>query len=312
MRKSKQQHIPAGAVPGVFPQSIKPMLMHAAAAPFCSDDWIFELKLDGMRGLAHITNQSCKLFSKNMRDRSSTFPALVNALSQIEGDVVLDGEIVAHDESGKPSLDRLEERWFLDRATETQRADSENPVTYYAFDLLHYNGYDLRSVKLKERKKLLHEVIKPTERIKVVEHFPGDGKTLFNACEEMRLEGVVAKRLESAYCAGIRSNDWLKIKVWHEGSFLIIGYRQEDGFLLAQKLDNGELRYAGSVFAGLRKADQSDFTKRLQPRDSNPLARKFSHKETIWFEPTVRIIVRYQEQTQKGILRSTIFMGFDN
>lgn len=188
-------------------------LMHAlpAAAPFSEAGWIFEVKQDGLRLLAQKHGQEVRVQSRRGLDMHSYFPEIVEGLHALADDFAIDAELVLLDASGAPDFDRLRHR-ALFRSPERVRAASEAaPATLYAFDLLQHDGEDIRFLPLIDRKKMLQGILVDSARIRCLEHVEEQGEALYAEAEQHRLEGIVAKRLDSPYISG-RSGYWLKIK----------------------------------------------------------------------------------------------------
>jgi bifunctional non-homologous end joining protein LigD len=210
----------AGARLGPLPKMLSPMLPLLVDRPFSSPNWLFEPKLDGYRVLATIQGDDVRLTSRRGIDCSHEYPWLLDALKhQPYRDITLDGEIVALDETGRPSFQLLQNRMGEPRPV----------LLYYAFDILSRDGYDLRGVGLEDRKALLAASLIPTERIRMVETFAEDGLTLYEFAKARGLEGVVAKRRDSRYETGRRSDAWLKIKATLSEEFVVGGYTTGSG-----------------------------------------------------------------------------------
>jgi bifunctional non-homologous end joining protein LigD len=158
-----------GAKKARIPKSVKPMLATLTDKPFSSNAWLFEPKLDGVRTIAFVDGDSVRLQSRRGLDATHSYPLVAEDLrSQTEPQLVLDGEIVAHDDDGVPSFQLLQQRINLRREAEIRRADFEIPVLFYVFDLLYAGGYDLRPVPLIQRKALLHQIVAPSDRVQIV------------------------------------------------------------------------------------------------------------------------------------------------
>ena len=206
-------HLP-GARRAPMPRMLSPMLLSVAERPFSNPNWLFEPKLDGYRVIATLENGEVHLASRRGLDCSAEYPWLVEALRQQPyRDAIFDGEIVALDEHGHPSFQLLQ-----------NRASEPKPhLVYYAFDLLFRDGYDLRGVPLEQRKALLSSSLFPIpgDRVRIVEAFPEHGKTVYEAALANGMEGIVAKRRDSRYDAGKRTDAWLKIKATQSDEFVV-------------------------------------------------------------------------------------------
>lgn len=321
-----------GARKAAFPRSIEPMMAALSEKPFSSAEWFFEPKLDGVRAIAFIDSGSVRLRSRRGLDVTAQYPSVVGELTlQTEPQMVLDGEIVALDERGAPSFQRLQQRLNLTRESDIKRAEAQIPVYYYVFDLLYAGGYDLRNVPLRYRKSLLKQVLIPSNRVLLVEHFEAEGEAAFRAAVEHGLEGVIAKRRDSLYESGRRSHSWLKVKSTLEDEFVVGGYspgaggRAETfgGLLLGQYDQRGRLLYAGSVGTGFDDRTLYGLKARLEAlrvgncpfaeepgRPGSPFARRrWPEGQPVWVRPELVARVKFAERTGGGMLRAPVFLG---
>src|SRR5712691_8994596 len=209
-----------GARRGPMPRMLSPMLPTLTERPFANPNWLFEPKLDGYRVIATVENGDVRLASRRGLDCSAEYPWLIDALRQQPyRDAIFDGEIVALDEQGRSSFQLLQ-----------NRASEPRPfLLYYAFDVLYRDGYDLRGVSLEQRKELLAASLIPVERVRVVDTYPEDGVTLYAAVRQNDMEGIVAKRRDSRYETGKRTDAWLKIKAPQSDEFVVGGYTVGSG-----------------------------------------------------------------------------------
>ncbi len=219
----------AGAELKPMPTVIHPMLATATAKAFDDPDWLFEIKWDGYRAVAFIENGRVRLVSRNQNELTAQFselgslPQFVNAQRAI-----LDGEIVALDDEGRPSFSLMQQRTgFQPGKRRVQRREGV-PVIYYAFDLLYLDGLDLRRVALEQRKQLLQDRIKAGGVIQFSDHYAEKGLALFEAAKQRGLEGILAKKRSSVYQEK-RSSDWLKIKITQRQECVIGGYTDPEG-----------------------------------------------------------------------------------
>jgi bifunctional non-homologous end joining protein LigD len=295
------------------------MLAETADKPFSRPGWVFELKLDGYRILAAKEGPLVRLLSRNGNDLAASFPEIVRAMSALPFDrVLLDGEIVTPDDAGRPSFQRLQGRARLRRSLDVRRAAVETPATFYGFDLIGFEEYDLRSLPLTERKSLLEQLLPPAGVLRYLEHFERDGEGLYDRVQGLGLEGVVGKKADSPYRAG-RSPSWLKVRTRKTDEFVVVGFtapkgtREGFGALhLAQYVD-GKLVYtgrAGSGFSGKQLAEtraELERLKRKTPPCEGPVPKE---KGTTWVEPEVVCEVEYTEWTDEGLLRQPVFVRF--
>jgi len=296
-------------------------IMHAETveAPFTRDGWLFELKLDGYRILAELTEGRVRLVTRRGNEANGSFPEIVRAVSALPyRHIILDGEVVATDEQGRPSFQRLQQRARFLRPTEIRRATLENPVTFYAFDFLAFEDRDLRGLPLTERKRLLRELLPPAGQVHYLDHFEREGEQLFAQVEKMGLEGLVAKRADSVYQGG-RSPHWLKVRVDRTDDFVVVGFtaprgsRTGLGALHLADYVNGLLTYAGRAGSGFKEKELAQLRSELErarrptPPCEGPVP---TGSDTFWVEPELVCEVRYKEWTDEALLRQPVFLRF--
>jgi bifunctional non-homologous end joining protein LigD len=195
-----------------MPTKLAPMLAELAEAPFTHPDWLFEPKLDGYRVLAFVHGGEVKLRSRRGLDLTPAFPAIAAELAGQSADgMIVDGEVVALDAAGRPSFNALQNRAQLKTPREIAAAERDTPAVFYCFDLLHFAGLDLRQAAYSDRRRYLAQCLLPSPHVQLV-HASEDGVALYAAALAQGFEGVIAKRRDSRYEAGRRSNAWLKIK----------------------------------------------------------------------------------------------------
>ncbi len=299
------------------PDTVKLQLAETKDEPFSAEGWLFELKLDGYRLLAVRDGHDAHLISRNGNDLSAQFPDVIRSIAALPFDrFLLDGEVVALDEKGKPSFQRLQQRGKLQRALDIRRATVDNPVTFFAFDVLSFEDFDVRPLPLHERKAVLRRLLPPAGAIRYLDHFEKDGLGLYEQVQRMDLEGIVAKRADAPYKAG-RGPMWLKIRTRLTDDFIVVGYTRpkgsRDGFgalYLAQYV-GGELVFSGSAGSGfsgkqLTELKRSlDELKRPTPPCTGPIP---PDKGTTWIEPRLVCEVEYTERTDDGLLRQPVFL----
>jgi bifunctional non-homologous end joining protein LigD len=293
------------------------MLAETAEAPFTREGWLFELKMDGYRVLAARQGDRVTLLTRNGRDATRVFPEIARAVAALPyREFILDGEVVAADDEGRPSFQRLQQRARFLRTPDIRRATVENPVTYYAFDLLAFEDRDLRSLGARDRKALLRRLLPPVGPLPFLDHFETEGEALYAQVERMGLEGIVAKKADSAYRAG-RSPHWLKIRSDRTDDFVVVGFtapkgsRTGFGALQLADLVDGALTYAGRVGSGFTAADLAVLRDRLEarrraaPACGGPVP---DDPETTWVEPELVCEVRYKEWTEEPLLRQPVLV----
>src|ERR1035438_5886927 len=251
-----------GAEEKPMPTVIHPMLATPTAKAFDDPDWLFEIKWDGYRAVAFIDDGRARLVSRTQNDLTAQFPELGTLPQFVKARrAILDGEIVALDDEGRPSFSLMQQRTGFQTGKRRLPGREGVPVIYYAFDLLYLEGLDLRRVALEQRKQLLQDRIKASESdvIHFSDHYAEKVLDLFEAAKQRGLEGIVAKKRNSAYQEK-RSNDWLKIKITQRQECVIGGYTDPEGsreyfgaLVLGLYDRQGRLIHVGQVGTGGRK-----------------------------------------------------------
>jgi len=299
--------------------SVKLMLAESVERAFSREGWVFEPKLDGYRVLAARTGHEPRLLTRNGNDYSASFPELLRPIAALPFDrLVLDGEVVALDEKGRPSFQRLQGRARLSRPIDIGHAAVNTPVTYYGFDLLGFEDFDLRPLALTDRKAILRRVLPPLGPLRYLEHVEEAGEVLYREAERLGLEGVVAKKAAAPYRAG-RSPAWLKIRSRKTGDFVVVGFTAPKGsrggfgaLHLADYVD-GELVYAGRAGSGFTDKQLAEVSatlaghRRQDPPCSGPVP---TGKGMSWVDPVLVCEVEYTEWTEEGLLRQPVFLRF--
>jgi bifunctional non-homologous end joining protein LigD len=291
------------------------MLATTAAVLPVGNEWSYEVKWDGYRTLAVKDGARVRLLSRNLNDATANYPSVADALAEVHADsVLLDGEVVAIDESGRPSFQALHHR-------------AAHAVVFYAFDVLHLNGKDLTKLPLDERRKALASVVAGTQLLRS-EPLPGTPSQIEAAVRGLNLEGVIAKRRDSLYEPGKRSSRWLKVKFSKRQEFVVGGVKPSGASfesLLVGTYEGKRLLFAGKVRAGLRPHNRSEIVQRLAgsetarcPFTDLPSARTGHWGEGIgeeemktlrWVEPRLVVEVSFVEWPQDGLLRHPEFVA---
>ena len=308
--------VPTGALEAM-PRKVAPMLAEVGERPFNRAEWMWEPKLDGYRVIAFIDAQGVTLRSRNGLDLSPQFPQLVQELGQQgPAGMVVDGEIVVLDDSGRPSFNALRNRAQLKGAREIAAAELANPAVFFAFDLLHFAGVDVRKAVYSDRRRYLAQCLMPSPRVQLV-HAADDGVALHEAAMASGFEGVVGKRKDSRYESGKRSASWLKVKPTASADFVIGGYtkgkgsRAPLGSILVGYWDKGRLRYASHVGSGFDDGALDALKKRLVPlaAKANPFDEEPERNgPTTWVEPKVVAEVSFHSWTADDRLRAPVFL----
>ena len=302
-----------------FPEHALPML--AVASPYPADEvaYAFEVKWDGIRALAHVRHGRLRLHTRNLNDVTAGYPELADLPELLRGrDAVLDGEIVAFDEKGLPSFQKLQGRLGVVASAMVRRRRDEVPVVYMVFDLLHLDDRDVTQLPYEERRGLLESLDLAGPHVQVSPSFRGQGKVLLAT---PGLEGVVAKRLGSPYEPGARSRAWLKVKTQRRQELVIGGWtpgkgarRGRIGSLLVGYHDQPrgtEFRYAGNVGTGFTEQALDDLQRLLEPfrMDASPFSERVPKKDATFVEPKFVCEVEFSEWTSDGKLRHPSFKG---
>ncbi len=292
----------------VAASDVEPMLAEPRRRPFSSPDWMFELKYDGFRLLAGRAGGAVSLYHRRGREVTTLYPEIVRALATWPGgDLVLDGEVVASDAAGRPSFQRL-----LARMGE----GDQTAITYWAFDLLAFEGKDLRPLPFSARRALLERLVPRHGFIRLAECVPARGEDLFAATRELGLEGIVAKRAASPYRAG-RHADWVKVRGERSDDLVIVGWTRGEGSrhalgALHLAWYQGErLVYAGRVGSGLDEATVRALVPRLAELERKKPAFEGLERATKvdrFCEPELVCEVRYPMRSEEGRLRMPVFV----
>ena len=332
--------IEASAAPRrqVDPSSLPLMLATASDRPFSRAGWIYELKYDGYRLVAAKEGGSVFFRYRRGGDVTALYPELARALRRLPVDsLVLDGEVTVLDGGGRPSFAKLQTRALLSRPVDIEQASVRRPATLFAFDLVSFEGRDLRSLPLLERKGWLAQVLPPAGPLRYSDHIEERGEEFFEQAVAMGLEGTMAKDGASRY-TGRRSSSWVKLRAERTGDFAIVGMSPAKGsrvglgslHVAVWDAEAGGLVYAGRVGTGLDDATLAELAERLSPRrredppcwapsaegpaveaaltDAHLLDGRVA--DQTWVEPDDELIceVRFKEWTPHGMLRHPVFL----
>jgi bifunctional non-homologous end joining protein LigD len=303
------------------PPMLAPMLAEGGHRAFDDPGWRFEPKLDGIRTLAYVETDGTRLISRTGRDQTERYPELANLARFVNAlSAVIDGEIVAADEDGRPSFERLQQRMNLATPKDIERARRKVPVVLFAFDLLWLDGRDVTSEPLEERRRMLEEIVTPTGPLNLTVVAEEGGLDFFASAKRLGLEGIIAKRKGSLYLPGRRTREWRKIKAVNQQDCLVLGWTPGTrsrsstfGALLVGAYRDGELIWIGQVGTGFTEQVLSDLLRRLrdleinQPPISDPALRAI--KGARWVRPELVCEVEYLEMTRVGKLRAPAFKG---
>lgn len=314
-RSTNKQHpeLLPGAVKAPLPAMIKPQLATLVnkPPPASPQEWLYEIKFDGYRLLARIDTKKIHLFTRNGRDWSTKLPYLVTALKNLTlAPGWLDGEIVVLNAQGIPDFQALQ------GAFDQNHTDQ---IIYYVFDLPFYDGFDLRSVALMERKQLLNSILanKNSSAVRFSDTFDVTSGEVLDAACQLGLEGVIGKRTTSHYVSR-RTHDWIKLKCSHRQEFVIGGYTDPQGSrvglgsLLLGVYEDKNLYFCGNVGSGFDTKMLNTLKQKLLAitSDQSPFAEKTGLENKVhWVKPILIAEVSFSEWTQGGRIRHPVFHG---
>ncbi len=311
----------AGAVRAPLPTRIEPMLATLASKAFSDPDWLFEIKWDGYRVQAVVADGKVRLWTRNLKDAETYFPRLLTPPSWIEArEAIVDGEVVAIDDAGRPDFSLLQSRLGEKGAP---------GLVYQAFDLLYLDGRSLLDVPLEDRKRLLKSVLKPHPRVRFASHVDGEGLAFYAAAEAQGLEGVIAKLRRSRYEPGKRTNAWLKLKVRPEQELVVGGWTPGEGnardlgAVVVGVYEDGKLRFSGKVGSGFTGAIRKDLLARLGPLATDappfdpPPPKDYKGRwggdlgGVTWTRPELVIRAELGGWSRDGMVRQAAFKGIE-
>ena len=302
-----------------FYTKVKPMLATLVNKPIDGDDWLYEIKWDGYRAVAFINQEAIVLKSRNDKSFNEKFHPIIRALKDWKVDAIVDGEVVVVDEQGMPNFGALQ-NW---------RNEADGELLYYVFDILWYNGYDLKKLPLTKRKYILSQLIPENSLIKFSKEFETSGTEFLAAAKKMGLEGIMAKRKDSIYEIDRRTNNWLKIKLNKRQEVIIGGYtKNEDtskpfSALLVGVFEDDKFIYTGKIGTGFNIKTQKEMLVLFEPLivsksffNTEPDINKPSryrpnppHAKATWIKPALICEVSYTEMTSDGVMRHPSFEG---
>ncbi|HET6795197.1 MAG TPA: non-homologous end-joining DNA ligase [Acidimicrobiales bacterium] len=304
-----------------MPTVVRPM-MAVSGESLPGDGWAYELKWDGVRAVAFLVGRGLRLQSRNLRDITSRYPELGRLDGwPADGSAVLDGEVIAPDESGVSRFERLQRRMHVAAPPASLRA--EVPVAFMAFDLLWLDGRGTEGLPYVERRRLLEALPCPGPAWQVPRNRVGDGEALRQASRQLGVEGLVAKRLDSPYEEGRRSRHWVKVKNVRRQDMVVGGWlpgegRRSSGLgaLLVGYQGEGGLRYAGRVGSGFTDADLDRLgpvlgrmTRTASPFAPDPPLPREVRRLARFVEPVMVVEVAFSEWTAGGTLRAPVYKG---
>lgn len=308
-----------GAQEAPMPATLSPMLATLIERPFSDPDWLFEVKWDGARTLAWIEDGEVRLRSRAGNEVTHQYPDLGSLPQHISAKrALLDGEIVVLDEKGRSEFERMQQRMNVQRPSPDLL--SRYPVTYYLFDVIYCDGYDLRQVRLIDRKDFLRRILDSSREFRFSDHQLERGKELFELAKQQDLEGILGKRVDSAYVSA-RSQNWVKLKATKTLDVVVGGWtaprgsRTHFGSLLLGLYQGKALRFVGHAGTGMDEKVRTLLMKKLQeleidkcPFDKIPE----TNEQAFWAKPELVAHVRFIGWTQEPRLRAPVFLALRN
>jgi bifunctional non-homologous end joining protein LigD len=290
------------------PWHVKPMLCTLVDEPFDKVGWLFEIKWDGYRAIGSKKGSAVELYSRAGTDFATHYPPIAAALHELQHDVILDGEIVVTDDTGKPHFEALQ-NW---------RRTSEGTLSYYVFDILWCDSRDVRDMPLLQRKELLQSIVPKNSAIRYSDHIETKGKALFAQMRERDLEGIVAKKADSPYREDNRGAAWLKVKTHQRQEVVIGGFteprggRKYLGSLLVGVYDGKDFVYVGHSGGGIADQQRKDLREKLATLEikTAPFATTPKPNAPVhWVKPQVVCEMSFSQWTSDGYMRQPTFEG---
>jgi bifunctional non-homologous end joining protein LigD len=318
------KEVSAGPVKRPMPLTIHPMLAESVDKPFDGVEWLFEIKWDGYRAVTFIHAGKVRLVSRNQNDLTARYPELKDLAKFVDArEAILDGEVVALDEDGRASFSLMQQRTGFRPGGRRAAEKAEVPVLYYAFDLLYLDGYDWRRVPLEERKAKLASLLTAGDAVRYSDHYPEQGKALFEMAHKKGLEGILAKKRQSIY-EERRSREWLKIKIKHRLECVIGGFTEPEGsrahfgsIVLGLYDGKGRLIHVGQAGSGFDQRSLEEvwqLLKKLETKKNPFYGEVEALRKVSWVKPELVAEIEYAEWTQGADggspkLRAPVFLG---
>ena len=301
------------------------MLATLVEEPFDDPQWLYEVKWDGYRAVAFVSDGAARLVSRNQNELTEEFPEIAQAFASLQVEnAVVDGEVVALDDEGRPSFSLMQQRTGMTHPGAQRKRNTQLPIVYYAFDLLYLNGYNLMAAGLEQRKALLQQIL-PADKgfLRYSDHHLEQGTALYKVAGDKGLEGIVAKLRSGPYVQK-RSREWLKIKITRRQECVIAGYtdprgsRENFGSLVLGLYDErGKLVHVGNAGSGFTASTHAALWKKLEDlqTEKNPFGEKIvSTRRPHWIKPELVAEIKFSEWTHEGErggvkMRAPIYQG---
>ncbi|CDM57219.1 non-homologous end-joining DNA ligase [Rhizobium favelukesii] len=296
-----------------MPARIEPCLALLKPRPPVGPDWTYEVKWDGYRIALHLNNGNVRILTRGGHDWTHRFPGIEDAAKRLGvGTAILDGEAVVLDDEGRPDFGRLQNSL----GGRGGKLPAGNAIMF-AFDLLYFDGHDIRNMELSSRRFFLESLLRNEEgAIRLSEEVEGDGREIFSAACEHGLEGIIAKNKESTYRSG-RLGDWVKVKCVQSDSFIVVGYelstvaRSGIGSILLAARKGNDWIYVGNVGTGFNESSAEYLRKTLDriTRKTPPVRYEGRRRNLVWVQPTLIAEIEYRAWTHDGKLRHASYKG---
>ncbi len=290
-----------------------PMLIGHEVEPFNHDNYLFELKFDGIRALLYLDQNKVVIKNKRNKDVTDIYPELSQLYKNTNKKCILDGEIVVF-KNGKPNFFEIQKRSLMTDQNKILIAMKTSPVQVVVFDILYYDGEDLTDLPLIKRKEYLTKYIKENQYLSISRYIEKNGIPFFQLACKNGLEGIVGKRIDSLYFEGTRTKDWKKIKNMKDEDVIICGYEVEGdnikNYILASYRDNN-LIYRGKVFLGISN-EEKKYVKQFVTNHKGEKYFTLTSQNIIWLEPILVGTVHYMELTKNYHFRQPVWKGIRN
>lgn len=290
-------------------KNASPMLIYETE-PFDDENYIFELKLDGIRCLAYLSDSTTELRNKRNKNVTEIYPELKEIYRCAKKKCILDGELVVLND-GAPDFYALQSRSLTTDEFKIKLAAKKNPIQFVAYDILYYDGHQITDKTLMERKEIMKNAIREGNGLSISRFIERDGIKFFELAKSRGLEGIVAKEKDGKYYIGKRTRKWLKIKVMQDEDLIICGYQIDDNgypkdIILGEKGNDGNLNYRGKVFLGVSKEERAFLHEYATKHTTAP---HFVLKgDIVWLEPKLIGTVKYMHVTEGGF-RQPVWKG---
>ena len=292
-------------------KNINPMLLYETE-PFDDEDYIYELKLDGIRCIAYIEPKSVVMQNKRHKDVTDIYPELSDMKKCVKKRVILDGELVVLID-GKPNFYALQKRSLMSDEFKIKLAANKDPVQFVAYDILYFDGKDLTNKPLTERKEILNKAVTEGHGLSISRYIEKNGIAFFELAKQEQLEGIVAKKKDGLYHIGKRTHDWVKIKVMQDEDLCVCGYQPDENgnvkdLILGYYDDNDKLQCRGKVYLGVSESDRKiigEFAKK------NTVKRPWfdKYKNAVWLKPELIGTAHFMHETESGGMRQPVWKG---